>query len=50
MLAIDSSHNRAVDYSLPSTQEQPQEYHLLFQNLPGKTKVFVKAEFTVNSE
>lgn len=50
LFAIDSSHHHAVDYALPSTHDQPQEYHLLFQNFPRKTKVFVRAEFTVESE
>jgi hypothetical protein len=45
---IDPAHNQMVDWGIPSSYDQPQQYHLVFSNSDGgpRTK-FVKADFTV---
>jgi|SRR5271154_6971044 len=48
---LDPAHDQTVDWRVPITYEQPQQYHLVFSNSNGgpKTK-FVKAEFTISFE
>ena len=45
------AHDQTVDWRVPITYEQPEQYHLVFSNPDGgpKTK-FVKADFTVSFE
>lgn len=45
------AHDQTVDWHVPITYEQPEQYHLVFSNPDGgpKTK-FVKADFTVSFE
>ncbi len=48
---LDSSHNQAVDYAVPPTQDEPQKYHLVFRNSATKREgMFVEADFTVYYE
>jgi hypothetical protein len=46
---LDPAHDQTVDWRVPITYDQPQEYHLVFSNSDGgpKTK-FVKADFTLS--
>jgi hypothetical protein len=47
---VDSSHNQAVDYAVPSTYDRAQLYHLVFCN-PRKSETrFVDADFTISFE
>jgi hypothetical protein len=48
---LDPAHDQAVDWRVPITYDQPQQYHLVFSNSDGgpKTK-FVKADFTLSFE
>ncbi len=45
---LSPAHDQVVDWQVPNTYDQPQQYHLVFSNPDGvpKTK-FVKADFTV---
>lgn len=47
----NAAHDQTVDWRVPITYEQAQQYHLVFSNPDGgpKTK-FVKADFTVSFE
>jgi hypothetical protein len=48
---VDPSHNQTVTYSVHSTVEQPQNYHLFFRNSPGGARnKLVKADFTISFE
>jgi hypothetical protein len=46
---LDPAHDQTVDWRVPITYDQPQQYHLVFSNSDGgpKTK-FVKADFTLS--
>src|SRR5271170_3596913 len=46
---LDPAHDQTVDWRVPVTYDQPQQYHLVFNNSDGgpKTK-YVKADFTVS--
>jgi hypothetical protein len=48
---LDPAHDQTVDWRVPITYDQPQQYHLVFSNADGgpKTK-FVKADFTLSFE
>ena len=50
ILVVDRSHHHNLDYALNSAHDQSEEYYLVFQNYPRKTRVFVTAEFTVYGE
>ena len=46
---VDPSHNQRAEWKVPPTSDQPQAYHLVFNNSPGGTKTkFVEADFTVS--
>jgi hypothetical protein len=46
---LDPAHNQMVDWGVPASFDQPQEYHLVFSNSDGSTGTkFVKADFTVS--
>ena len=45
---LDPGHNQTVDWGVPASFDQPQQYHLVFSNSAGGTGIkFVKADFTV---
>jgi len=44
------SSNHSVDFLLPASHNQPEEYHLIFRNHAVRTNLFVKADFAVNAE
>jgi len=45
---LDAAHNQTVDWSLPPSYDDPQQYHLVFSNSDeGAGTRFVKADFTV---
>jgi hypothetical protein len=44
------SPNHTVDFALPPTHDQPQEYHLVFRDHAVRANLFVKADFAVNAE
>ena len=46
---LNPANDQVVDWQVPNTYDQPQQYHLVFSNPDGgpKTK-FVKAEFTIS--
>jgi hypothetical protein len=46
---LNPAHDQVVDWQVPNTYDQPQQYHLVFSNPDGgpKTK-FVKADFTIS--
>ena len=48
---LDPAHDQTVDWRVPITYDQPQQYHLVFCNSDGgpKTK-FVKADFGISFE
>jgi hypothetical protein len=46
---VESS-NQTVDFMLPGAHDQPQEYHLIFRDPVARTKLLVKADFSVNAE
>jgi hypothetical protein len=46
---LDASHNQMVDWSVPPSYDDPQQYHLVFSNTDDGTGTkFVKADFTVS--
>lgn len=46
---LDPAHNQMVDWSVPPSYDEPQQYHLVFSNSDGTTgPKFVKADFTVS--
>jgi hypothetical protein len=45
---VDSTHNQAVDWRVPTTYGEPQTYHLIFSNSGGTKTKFVEADFTVS--
>lgn len=46
---LDPAHNQMVDWSVPPTYDEPQQYHLVFSNSDNATgPKFVKADFTVS--
>lgn len=48
---VDPSHNQKVEWKVPPTSDQPQTYHLVFDNSAGGAKTkFVEADFTVSFE
>jgi len=48
---LDPAHSQLVDWRVPTTYDQPQQYHLVFSNSDGGAKTkFVKADFTVSFE
>jgi len=48
VFSADASHDQDVNFSLPSTQDQPRKYYLIFRNSPGGVKrKLVQADFTV---
>jgi hypothetical protein len=43
------AHDQTVDWQVPHTLDQSQQYHLVFSNANGGTKTkFVKADFTIS--
>ncbi len=45
---LDAAHNQTVDWSVPPSYDDPQQYHLVFGNSDeGAATRFVKADFTV---
>jgi hypothetical protein len=45
---LDPAHDQIVDWSVPPSYDQPQQYHLVFSNSDGGTGIrFVKADFTI---
>lgn len=45
---LTPAHDQAVDWRVPNTNDQPQQYHLVFSNSDGGAKTkFVKADFTI---
>jgi hypothetical protein len=44
------SSNHTVDFLLPPSHNQPEEYHLVFRDHAIRTNLFVKADFAVNAE
>lgn len=44
------SSSHTVDFLLPAAHDQPQEYHLVFRDPAERLNLFVRAEFTVNTE
>jgi hypothetical protein len=46
---VKPAHDQVVDWQVPNTYDQPQQYHLVFSNPDGgpKTK-FVKADFSIS--
>jgi|SRR5579863_7899865 len=48
---VDPSHSQRVEWKVPPTADQPQAYHLVFNNSAGGAKVkFVEADFVVSFE
>jgi len=48
---LDPSHNQMVDWRVPTTYGESQQYHLVFSNSEGGTNIkFVEADFTVSFE
>ena len=46
---LDPAHNQMVDWSVPPSYDEPQQYHLVFSNSDDTTgSKFVKADFTVS--
>lgn len=46
---LDPAHNQLVDWRVPASFDEPQQYHLVFSNSAGGTRTkFVKANFTVS--
>lgn len=46
---LDPAHNQLVDWKVPASFDEPQQYHLVFSNPGGGTMTkFVKANFTVS--
>jgi hypothetical protein len=39
-----------VEFAIPGTHDQPEEYHLVFRNPTPKVNLFVAADFTVEAE
>ncbi len=49
LFSADASHDQDVNVSLPSTQDLPRKYYLVFRNPPGdEAKKLVQADFTVD--
>jgi hypothetical protein len=47
--ATDPSFNQVVEFAVPATYDQPQNYSLVFRNPPGGPKSkLVKADFTIS--
>jgi hypothetical protein len=48
---LDPSHSQSVTYAAHPTLDQPQNYHLVFNNSPGGARSkLVKADFTISFE
>lgn len=46
---LTPAHDQAVDWRVPNTYDQPEQYHLVFSNSQGGAKTkFVKADFTIS--
>lgn len=48
LLSLDASHDQEVNFGLPSSQDQPARFYLVFRNVPGESKKIVQADFSVD--
>jgi hypothetical protein len=49
LFSADASHDQDVNVSLPTSQNLPQKYYLVFRNPPGgESKKVVQADFTLD--
>jgi hypothetical protein len=48
LLSLNSSHDQDVNFALPTSQNQPLKFYLVFRNTPGESKKIVQADFTVD--
>jgi hypothetical protein len=49
LFSADASHDQDISVSLPSAQDQPREYHLVFRSAAGdKTRKLVQADLTLD--
>jgi hypothetical protein len=47
LFSVDSSHDQDINFGLPTSQNQPAKFYLVFRNNPKEGKKIVKADFSV---
>ena len=48
LFSVDASHDQDVNFGLPTSQNQPAKFYLVFRNSPAEGKKIVQADFTVD--
>jgi hypothetical protein len=48
LFSVDASHDQEVNFGLPSSQNHPAKFYLMFRNSSSEGKKIVQADFTVD--